>query len=215
MWWRKGKPKTENRKVLVIFNLMLHYNHTTSSLEVTKIHSAQSGLSSVCEALYHLDAVFDILRRNQRPLMSFFLFFCKGAGYACGWEKCGCSSPSGNIVVLVRSLLVTFHVVPVYERLNPLLQITRLWKNKSDSHVDELCCGTKAKWTNINIHHCRPWRGISVGCRALTPAGYDWGSSSSSWCAPPLHRSDTACLETHVLWCWPAPLPKGKIIQLF
>lgn len=74
----KRKTKTENRKVLVIFNLMLHYNHTTSSLEVTTIHSAQSGLSSLCEALYHLDAVFDVLRRNQRPLMSFFSFFAKG-----------------------------------------------------------------------------------------------------------------------------------------
>lgn len=48
-------------------------------------------------------------------------------------------------MVLVRSLLVAFHVVPVYERLNPLLQIARLWEKKSDSHVDELCCGTKAK----------------------------------------------------------------------
>lgn len=33
-------------------------------------------------------------------------------------------------MVLVRSLLVAFHVVPVYERLNPLLQIARLWEKK-------------------------------------------------------------------------------------
>lgn len=33
-------------------------------------------------------------------------------------------------MVLVGSLLVTFHVVSVYEGLDPLLQITRLWERK-------------------------------------------------------------------------------------
>lgn len=36
---------------------------------------------------------------------------------------------SGHVVVLVRAVLVPLHVVPVYERLNPLLQISRLEKN--------------------------------------------------------------------------------------
>lgn len=46
--------------------------------------SAQSCLSSLCEALYHLNAVFDILGRNLKPLMPyfsfFFFFFAKGLG---------------------------------------------------------------------------------------------------------------------------------------
>lgn len=215
MWWIKGKPKTEK---CVIFIWTLHYNHTTSSLEVTQMKSARSRLSSLCEALYHLNAVFDILRRNSKPLMPFFFlffFFCKGAGYA--WAKCGCSSdsPSGNIVVLVRSFFVTFHVVSVYERLDPFLQIARLWERKQFTRLWTWLLDKNKSMRTKSFYHWWPWQGISAGCRALTPAGYDWESSSSSWCAPQLHRSGTACLETHVLWCWPAPLPEGKTIQPF
>lgn len=44
-----------------------------------------------------------------------------------GRRKASCSrTPSGNIVILVRSLLVALHVVSVDERLDPLLQISRL-----------------------------------------------------------------------------------------
>lgn len=55
-----------------------------------------------------------------------------GAAARLLWRKHGSNScaPSGNIVVLVRSLLVTFHVVPVYEWFDTLFQITRLQKER-------------------------------------------------------------------------------------
>lgn len=114
--------------MLVTFIWTLQYNHRTSSLEVTQVKSAQSCLSlwssvsSECR-VWHFKKEFE---------SSNAFFFCKGAGYKCGWAKCGrnSGSPSGNIVVLVRSLFVTFHVVSVYERLDPLLQIARLWERK-------------------------------------------------------------------------------------
>lgn len=98
--------------------------------------AAQPSVSRLSGALCHLDLVS---RRvdggkdgHQRRVG--WLRGCspvlRGQLHACCEKKHDGDSgtPSGNIVVLVRSLLVTFHVVSIYERLDPLLQITRLWR---------------------------------------------------------------------------------------
>lgn len=54
----------------------------------------------------------------------------------CGKQHCSYSGvPSGDIVILVGNLLVTLHVVSVYERLNPLLQVSRLCKKRKNNEI--------------------------------------------------------------------------------
>ena len=65
--------------------------------------------------------------------------------------------PLGNIVVLVWSLLVTFHVVSVYERLNALLKIARLGE-EGKAGGDELsvcvCVCVKSKSKGMRSLRC-------------------------------------------------------------
>lgn len=95
-----------------------------------------SVLPSLSGALCDLDAVSKIAdggkeghqRRVRQLKDSNVFFFCgEGGGGQHGYNS---GTPSGNIMVLVSRLLVPFHVVSVYKRLDPLLQIARLWKGK-------------------------------------------------------------------------------------
>lgn len=92
-----------------------------------KEHQKRAGLLQGCDLLFYS--------------YSYSSFFWGGGGrwrvgvgrlYTRCEEKQGSNSSSflGNIVVLVRSLFVPLHVVPVDQRLDPLLQVTRLWKRK-------------------------------------------------------------------------------------